>query len=98
MPFSRSHPDPAHRSRFVWGRDEFDDALELGERLLYKLTTGDGERVEVARLENGGVRLSIEMAASRVESTLTADEAEQLGSALQQSETPADGSPPAPNV
>jgi len=85
MPASGSHSDPAHRDRFLWQQDEFDEALELGNQLVHKLTTGDGEDIEISRLEHGGARVSIRTATARAELTLTTEEAHQVGSALQDS-------------
>jgi hypothetical protein len=94
------HPqvDPAHRDRFVWHQDEFDEAVELGSQLPSKLKTGHGEVVEVSRLEHGGVRLSVQAAAARVELTLSADEARALAGQLLGRELVADGSEPGRGV
>lgn len=82
------------RDRFVWNQDEFDEALELGEQLLYKLTTSGGEEVDVGRLEQGGRRVTIKAGATRVELTLSAGEADALVRALQRSESPVEGPSP----
>jgi hypothetical protein len=84
--------DAAHRDRFVWRQDEFDEALELGGQLLYRLNTSHGAVVEVSRLERGGVRLSIQAAAGLVDLTLSADEARSLAAQLQDSQALVDDS------
>jgi hypothetical protein len=89
-----SHIDAAHSDRFVWHQDEFDEALELGDQLLYTHNTNHGEVVEISRLEHGGVRLSVQAEAAVVELTFSAEEARSLAAQLQDSEAPVDGSRP----
>lgn len=79
------HVDAAHRDRFVWRQDEFDEALELGGQLLYKLNTSHGGVVELSRLEHGDVRLSIQAADTLAELTLSDEEARTLADQLQSS-------------